>query len=550
MKRAIFFLLFAVNSVFALETPFNHGVNITEWFQSPSVGQIQFTKYTKQDLINIKNLGCDVVRLPINLHAMTGGSPDYIVDPLLFTFLDQVVDWAEELHLYIILDNHSFDNDANTPINVGNELIPIWAQMANHYKNRSKYVCYEILNEPHGISDQVWGNIQGTVIDTIRAFDTFHSIIVGPANRNSYNNLDALPWYSDDNLIYTFHFYDPYVFTHQGADWTNPSLKSLTGVPFPYLWNKSVLPELPQELKGTWVELAYGIYDSDGTIMNMYELINKAADFKEARHAPVFCGEFGTYREKAIDAHRDMWYFLVRMLFDTYKISWTTWDYKGGFGLFEKDSFELYDYDLNVSLVKLLGFQAPEQFEYWLLPDLTGFDIYTDYVGQNIVDSSVLGSGKYNFYSDNAPAYGDYCLHFTDVPQYAKLSLRFVPTKDLSVLAASNYGVDLYVRSNTPGTKFVIRFMDTKTDSPYDHPWRKIYTIDNNVATWDGNWNHVYIPLNSFIEQGSFDNGQWYDPVGAFDWHAVDRFEIVAEYGDLNGNDLYFDNIRIVSPIP
>ena len=90
------------------------------------------------------------------------------------------------------------------------------------YAYYSGYVFYEVLNEPHGIADGVWGSIQQSVIDAIRTEDAVHYIIVGGANWNSYNNLSALPLYSDTKLIYTFHFYDPFVFTHQGASWSNP----------------------------------------------------------------------------------------------------------------------------------------------------------------------------------------------------------------------------------------------------------------------------------------------------------------------------------------
>lgn len=548
MKKAVFFLLITINSAFALDTPFNHGVNITEWFASPSVGQIQFTKYTKQDLINIKNLGCDVVRLPINLHAMTDGSPDYIIDPLLYTFLDQVVDWAEELELYLILENDSLNTQADTPVTIGNILIPVWAQMANHYKNRSTYICYEILNAPRGISDQNWNIIQNNVIDAIRAIDATHTIIVGPANGNSHSNLNNMLPFTDDNLIINFHFFDPFIFTHQGVDSTDPSLKSLSDMPFPFSY--SSMPELPEDLQGTWVESAYNVYDSDANPLQIFSLIYNISYFKEQSHYPVFCGEFGVYRENVQDSHRNLWHFWVRMLFDFNKISWATSEYKGGFGIFEKDTYELFNYDLNEKLLGFLGFKIPEQWEFYLGTDTTGFNIYDDYVGQYIVESSTLGAGKVNYYSDNSPAFDDYCIHFTGVDQYGKITLRFVPIKNLSWLVAQNYAIDFYVRSSDPTAKFDLRFVDTKTDVPNDHPWRIKYKIDNTVTTWDGNWHHVKIPLSSFTEQGSFDDGQWYDPIGAFNWHEIDKFEIVSEYGDLIGTDLYFDNIKIAPLIP
>ena len=77
MKRTILFLII-INAAWSSETPFKRGVNLTGWLQTSNVRQIQLTKFTKQDFINIKSLGCDVIRLPINLHAMTGGEPELV----------------------------------------------------------------------------------------------------------------------------------------------------------------------------------------------------------------------------------------------------------------------------------------------------------------------------------------------------------------------------------------------------------------------------------------------------------------------------------------
>ena len=147
--------------------------------------QIQFTKFTKQDFINIKRLICDVIRLPINLHHMTSGLPNYIIDPLFFYFLDQIIDWAEELELHLILDNHTFDPAESKNPGIVYALIPVWTQIAQRYKDRSTYLYYEVLNEPHGISDVKWNEIQQEVVEAIREVDRKHTIIVGPADRHN-----------------------------------------------------------------------------------------------------------------------------------------------------------------------------------------------------------------------------------------------------------------------------------------------------------------------------------------------------------------------------
>ena len=97
------------------QAPFSRGVNITGWFQASGPRQIQFSQYSKKDFENIKSLGCDAIRLPVNLFHMTSGNPDYTIDPLFLSMLDQALDWAEELKLYLIIDNHTSDDLASQP---------------------------------------------------------------------------------------------------------------------------------------------------------------------------------------------------------------------------------------------------------------------------------------------------------------------------------------------------------------------------------------------------------------------------------------------------
>ena len=537
----------SITTITGAELPFRRGVNLTNWFQSSGPRQIQFTRFTRQDLVNIQSMGCDVIRLPINLHAMTGGAPEYTLDPLFLEFLDQVVDWAEELQIHLILDNHSFDPAGDTDPNVGEVLIPVWAQMARHYQDRSKYLYYEVLNEPHGITDALWNGIQQKVVEAIRAVDKTHTIIVGPAGWNSYNNLKYMPEYKDTNLIYTFHFYDPFLFTHQGASWTSPSMVSLAGVPFPY--EAKAMPACPNDLKGTWVEGALNIsYKTEGTVARVKELIDRAVSFRDQRRVSVqlLCGEFGVYVPNSDPQQRVSWYRLVREYLEGKGIAWTTWDYTGGFGLFEAGGNDLFEHDLNIPLLDALDFNVPAQTEYVVKPDSEGFALYTDYVAPHVVESSSAGDGTIDYYSGADPAQGQYCIYWTGSGQYNQIGFNFKPDKDLSMLVAKGYAVDFWIRGDSPGSRLDIRFVDTKTGAE-DHPWRMRMRIDEGRAAWDGTWHHVRIPLADFREQGSWDNG-WFNPKGLFNWTAVDRFEIVSEYHALKGIQFWFDDIRVIEP--
>ena len=108
--------------------------------------------------------------------------------------------------------------------------------------------------------------------------------------------------------------------------------------------------------------------------------------------------------------------------------------------------------------------------------------------------------------------------------------------------------LNLWARCSTDSAKFELRFLDTKTDDPDDHPWRMHYTIDNTKVVWDSTWQLIQIPLDSFVEQGSYDDGIWYDPQGKFDWSQIEKLEIAADHHDLKDIVLYFDDIKIIEP--
>ncbi len=544
MTRILLALLLFSSPAFAAEAPFKRGVNLTNWLQSSGPRAVHFTKFTREDLQHIADLGADVIRLPINLHAMSSGAPNYQLDPLLLFFLDQIIDWSEELGLHLILDNHTFDVNASTDPQVGQILIPVWTQMAAHFKDRSDLVYYEILNEPHGIADATWNAIQQKVVAAIRTVDERHTIIVGPAGWNSFRNLELMPEYADDNLIYTFHFYEPFLFTHQGASWVTPSMVPLADVPFPY--DSERMPAVPASLVGSWIGSAFSNYASEGTAAYIEEQLDIAARFAQERDVPVFCGEMGVYMPNSPNEDRIRWYRLVRDGLEARGLSWTSWDYKGGFGLFERGSDELFDYDLNIPLLRALGLNTPPQQEFVLRPTEEGFEFYGDFVGAQMAAFNWTTGGTVDYYSEANPARGQYALRWSGGDRYGLVGFDLAPNRDLSLLPDRGYALGLWVRGDTPGSAFDIRFVNGSDTTTGQLPWRIRYTIDEDDAAWDNEWHKLHLPLQQFEEQGAWD-GEWHPAEGLFDWSAIDRMEIVAEYHDFNGRTFFFDDIRLVS---
>jgi endoglucanase len=224
-------------------------------------------------------------------------------------------------------------------------------------------------------------------------------------------------------------------------------------------------------------------------------------------------------------------------------IPWTMWDYKGGFGLFKKNSSEIFEHDLNVPLLEKLDFNVPEQTPYQKKSERTSLVVYDDYPGRGIVNASHISSGTLDFYSGEQ-AEGDYCLCWSDVGQYDGIVFDFKPEVDFSKLKEHNFELSFKVRSNASSVKFDARLVDTKANAT-DRPWRMGVTIDDAMANFDGEWHEVRIPLSDLVEKGAWDEA-WYEPGGLFDWENIDRFEIVPEHQPLTGLGFCFDDIRIV----
>jgi endoglucanase len=545
MRSMIFLLIFLLFSTFlSAQTPscpFNKGFNLAAWFEGESAKDIP-NWYSKKRFQDFLMLGCDVIRLPINLNSMSGGAPDYTIDPVLFKFLDRTVEWAEELGLHIILDNHrTGELDANDPATTA-QLVALWQQMAEHFKDRSTLVYYEVCNEPHGITDANWGEIQGRAIEAIRAIDQAHTIVVSPAGMGDIYNLDDMPVFEDDNLIYTFHYYNPMLFTHQGADWFEPSMEEITGVPYPY--DAGRMPPKPSHIVGTWLEWGYDDYHNQGTKASLQTKLDVALQFRDQRQAPIYCGEFGAMQSEGTDEDRLRWYQDIGDILNDNQIGWTMWGYSGGFGIFKKDLLG-FPQDLDLPLVEALGLTVPPPGPYPIVPDSGTLVLYDDLLSAEVNDVS-FGAGTKDYWNDIDPKTGDYCISWKDAGQYANISWKFSGNRDLFYLLESGYTLSFWMKANAPNMRFDVRFLDTDLFDGVDHPWRMTKTIDKNNATLDGTWGLVEIPLTEMIDSGSWHNNAWYDSEEKFDWTKIDKLEFVAELQSLEGIEVKFDEVQIL----
>ena len=318
------------------------GINLSMWYaQASDYSAKRLTTYiTADDFRLIKSLGFDHVRLSINPEPMmAGGKPDAL-DPEAIARLDKTVADITATGLVVILDTHPepafMDALAHGDQSVAN-LITYWTTFATHYANTDpSKVYFEVLNEPHSDDVYRWAGIQASVIPAIRAVAPKHTIIATGAKWGGVEGLKLLDPVRDDNVIYSFHDYDPMTFTHQGASWVGETVKPLRKVPYPST-ESNVTPLLDLETtdQGKKDLAWYGKQHWDAKKVD--EEITAMADWGAKNHVPVWCGEFGVYREYAEPGPRAAWLHDMRESFEAHKIGWSMWDYQGGFALVNKD---------------------------------------------------------------------------------------------------------------------------------------------------------------------------------------------------------------------
>ena len=100
----------------------------------------------------------------------------------------------------------------------------------------------EILNEPptgcgaHG-NDGRWASVQQALYHKLRMTRPHLTLVMYGGDWGSLDGilqLDPSPYRADPNVLFTFHDYEPFVFTRQGASWTSPGYKNISGLPWPY----------------------------------------------------------------------------------------------------------------------------------------------------------------------------------------------------------------------------------------------------------------------------------------------------------------------------
>jgi aryl-phospho-beta-D-glucosidase BglC (GH1 family) len=302
--------------------------------------------FTEEDMKRIEGWGFNVVRLPVDYFFFEDDNNPYSYIEDRMRQIDRVLSWAQKSDVALILDlhkapGHSFDprergsNDIWDNRSVHrNRFLKAWDMLSKRYRKFNK-IIYEVMNEPVAPKDAFWLELAEDTIKTIRANDKEHFIVVESNLWGRAATFKNMRKFADSNVVYSFHYYEPILITHQFAEW----------IPFYDLYRKhEKYPGKIEGLKDLKDRVAQKDKEFAGFLDYQEGEWNKEAleramtpvlAFKEKFNVPILCGEFGCVA-KADPQTRVNWTNDVVSLFKKHGISYTYWSYKNmDFGLYD-----------------------------------------------------------------------------------------------------------------------------------------------------------------------------------------------------------------------
>jgi endoglucanase len=287
------------------DQPFRRGVNVLGY--DPYWTDASKRRFEWRHFGEIRRAGFDFVR--VNLQAFKHMDAEGRLDPAWLAKLDDVVREAGKAGLGVILDEHDFNACSEDLALCRRKLPAFWAQVAPRYANAPRSVAFELLNEPFGKLDAAtWNAFFPELLAIVRQTNPTRIVVVGPTSWNSLKELPTLKLPADPNLLVTFHYYEPFHFTHQGATWAGEDVKKLHGV--------------------TW--------GSDADLAAVAADFDQVAAWAAANRRPILLGEFGAYDKTGTPVElRAAYTAAVRSEAERRGFGWGAWQFEGDFVIWD-----------------------------------------------------------------------------------------------------------------------------------------------------------------------------------------------------------------------
>ncbi len=206
--------------------PVGRCINIGNHLESPNEGDWGGKRIEAEDFQRIAAAGFTTIRLPVRWSNHDELTAPYAIDPAFMARVQQVVGQARKAGLNVILDDHNFEelHKDPSPANIA-RLAGLWSQIAKTFADQPiASLWFEIENEPHDkITNANLLTVLGPALAEIRKTNPQRPVVIGGEFWSGVDSLKTLVLPDDPFVVPTFHYYEPFDFTHQGATWVDPS---------------------------------------------------------------------------------------------------------------------------------------------------------------------------------------------------------------------------------------------------------------------------------------------------------------------------------------
>lgn len=307
----------------------NNGVSVSWLEQYWNKDVLSINPIKKSDYELLKKLKITCIRLPVAFEYFESTK---IPVEKVFAHIDEVLKQCRLYGIKLIIDYHYGKINDKNYLTETPKVINSWLLLTKRYiKESPNNLFFELYNEPPHIDPKVWKDAAYNIATAIRKVDRKRTLIVGASNYNSIYELSRMERLKDENIIYTFHFYEPFLFTHQGADWVGDQVAT-TGIPFPYVAKN--FPNLNPAVIGTWGESNYYQYRNDGNVQSLKDKLQIVKNWSNKYYVPIICGEYGVYRKYTDEDSRCRYIKAMRKTLKALDIPGIHWDYSNNFSIF------------------------------------------------------------------------------------------------------------------------------------------------------------------------------------------------------------------------
>ena len=316
----------------------SRSANVTRWFNNPVRDTPDhFRNYlTSADITLLNQLNITSLRLAVRPELIFNpNTPTVFKDKIVY--LDQAIDWLIANKIAVVLELH--DNQHKADWEQGgwylDQIFTFWQALAKRYADRDPdYLLFEIVNEPRFVDNpDKWAAVQTRWVTKMRTVVPNHTLIGSGSQWSLPNGLiDFDPVPGESNMIYTFHLYDPFEFTHQGAQWMGPRLAGMHDLPYPS--STAGCMDAANALSNAESRQSAQTYCQSKWGLSKLEVhFSALADWRRKHNLPIWMGEFGAFCEHTDSASRGRWLRDARALADKYETGWSIWGYDDCFGL-------------------------------------------------------------------------------------------------------------------------------------------------------------------------------------------------------------------------